>query len=94
MARAAMTKFVAVRVEDELAALLNAMSNKSEFIRSAILAQRAMMCPLCGGRGSVPSAIGTLFTPVARRRCDGADVRPESGVPAPTDEARTSNPVA
>ena len=45
---------VAFKVEPELAALLDAMPNKSEFIRSAVQDRLATACPLCRGSGVAP----------------------------------------
>ncbi len=39
------------KVDSELAELLNAMPNKSAFIRKAILAQLGLPCPMCSGKG-------------------------------------------
>jgi len=61
-----MTKVIAIRIEDELADLLNALTNKSEFIRAAILAQCVAKCPLCAGRGTVSSEIADMFEPILR----------------------------
>ena len=46
---------VAVKVDAELAALLDAMPNKSEFIRMALRARLDDLCPLCAGTGLRPS---------------------------------------
>jgi hypothetical protein len=45
---------VAFKVEPELAALLDAMPNKSEFIRAAVQSRLATACPLCRGSGIAP----------------------------------------
>ena len=45
---------VAFKVEPELAALLDAMPNKSEFIRAAVQGRLASACPLCRGTGIAP----------------------------------------
>ena len=45
---------VAFKVEADLAALLDAMPNKSEFIRSAVARQLSTACPLCRGTGIAP----------------------------------------
>src|SRR4029450_2615239 len=44
---------VAFKVEEELAAFLNQLPNKSAFIRKAIAAMMSMACPLCNGAGQV-----------------------------------------
>ena len=51
------TEVVAFKVEEELAALLNKLPNKSAFIRKAIAAQLGMACPLCNGKGVVPRGV-------------------------------------
>ena len=45
---------VAFKVDAELAAVLDAMPNKSEFIRAAIEARLGTVCPTCGGTGVRP----------------------------------------
>jgi hypothetical protein len=50
-------QIVAFKVEDDLADFLDALPNKSEFIRKAILAQFGMTCPLCSGTGVVDKGI-------------------------------------
>ena len=45
---------VAFKVEPDLAALLDAMPNKSEFIRTAVARQLSTACPLCRGTGIAP----------------------------------------
>ena len=47
-------QIVAFKVEPELAALLDAMPNKSEFIRNAVARQLSTACPLCRGTGITP----------------------------------------
>jgi len=47
-------QIVAFKVEPELASLLDAMPNKSEFIRSAIQSRLGTVCPLCRGSGVAP----------------------------------------
>ena len=39
------------KTDDELAALLREMPNRSEFIRNALAAALASRCPLCRGAG-------------------------------------------
>lgn len=53
MPKAPKTSVVAFKVEDELAAFLDGLPNKSEFIRRAIHAQLGIACPLCRGTGKV-----------------------------------------
>jgi hypothetical protein len=62
------SQIVAFKVEDELAAFLDKLPNKSEFIRRAILAQFNMTCPLCTGSGVVPSGIHHHFSEVIERQ--------------------------
>ena len=57
-------QIVAFKVEDELADFLDALPNKSEFIRKAILAQFGMTCPLCTGSGVVDKGIHDHYEPV------------------------------
>jgi len=57
-------QIVAFKVEDELAHFLDALPNKSEFIRRAILAQFNMICPLCNGTGVVEKGIHDHFQQV------------------------------
>ena len=47
-------QIVAFKVEPDLAALLDAMPNKSEFIRNAVARQLSTACPLCRGTGIAP----------------------------------------
>jgi hypothetical protein len=58
MARAKAPKpiLVAVKVDAETAALLDALPNKSEFVRTALRARLDEACPLCSGTGMRPSA--------------------------------------
>jgi len=66
MSDSAMTRVIAVRIEDELADLLNSLTNRSEFIRAAILARCILKCPLCAGRGAVAPEIANIFAPILR----------------------------
>ncbi len=58
------TQIVAFKVENDLAAFLDKLPNKSEFIRKAILAQFGMNCPLCTGTGVVDKGIHDHFESV------------------------------
>ncbi len=49
-------QIVAFKVEPELAAVLDAMPNKSEFIRAAVQSRLTTACPLCRGSGLLPSS--------------------------------------
>ena len=55
---------VAFKVDADFAALLDAMPNKSEFIRAAVQARLATACPLCRGTGVAPH--GTVADDFAR----------------------------
>jgi len=57
-------QIVAFKVEDGLADFLDALPNKSEFIRKAILAQFGMTCPLCTGTGVVDKGIHNHYASV------------------------------
>ena len=57
-------QIVAFKVEPELASMLDAMPNKSEFIRAAIHARLGTVCPLCRGSGVAP--YGTVGDDLAR----------------------------
>jgi len=50
---------ITFRAERALAEILEAMDNRSDFIRSAVLQALQHTCPLCGGRG--------VLTPHQRR---------------------------
>ena len=47
-------QIVAFKIDSDLAALLDAMPNKSEFIRSAVQGRLSTACPLCRGTGVAP----------------------------------------
>src|SRR5262245_33056938 len=47
---------VAVKVDADTAALLDALPNKSEFIRAALRSRLEEACPLCQGSGVRPPA--------------------------------------
>jgi hypothetical protein len=50
-------RVVTFKVEEEMAAFLDDMPNKSEFIRKAILSALMEPCPVCQGKGSVPRSL-------------------------------------
>ncbi|HEY3322607.1 MAG TPA: hypothetical protein VGP72_19275 [Planctomycetota bacterium] len=50
-------KVVTFKVESEVAEFLDAMPNKSEFIRKALLSALLEPCPVCNGKGSVPRSL-------------------------------------
>ncbi len=73
-------QIVAFKVEPELASMLDAMPNKSEFIRSAIQARLATVCPLCRGTGVAPyGAIHDDLTKLVQQHplvvCSGCGTR-------------------
>lgn len=49
-------QIVAFKVDAELASVLDAMPNKSEFIRAAVTSRLSTACPLCRGTGVAPHA--------------------------------------
>jgi hypothetical protein len=49
---------VSFRVDQHLAEILNALPDKSTFIREAILRRFHAACPFCQGRGVLPQMIG------------------------------------
>src|ERR1044072_48330 len=68
-------KVVAVKVEEDLADLLNKLPNKSAFIRNAIAAQLGVACPLCHGKGVLPRGFHDHYAPLlprfTSRNCEG-----------------------
>jgi hypothetical protein len=73
-------QIVAFKVEPELAALLDAMPNKSEFIRNAVARQLSTACPLCRGTGITPySGISDELTRLVQQHplcvCAGCGVK-------------------
>ena len=50
-------RVVTFKVEDDVASFLDALPNKSEFIRKALLAALLEPCPVCHGKGSVPRSL-------------------------------------
>jgi len=56
-------QIVAFKVEDDLADFLDALPNKSEFIRKAILAQFGMTCPLCSSSTAARSIARSATPP-------------------------------
>jgi hypothetical protein len=91
--RAPKTQIVAFKVEEQLAAFLNKLPNKSAFIRKAIVAQLGMACPLCQGAGTVPRGLHAHYSPVLAknniRKCDKCGVKqtiPTNVVDIPDDD--------
>ena len=66
---------VAFKVEEELAAFLNQLPNKSAFIRKAIAAMMSMACPLCNGAGQVSRWTHDHYAPLLakwnQQKCQG-----------------------
>jgi hypothetical protein len=94
--KVAKTAVVAFKVEKELAALLNKLKNKSDFIRKAIVAQLGMACPLCNGRGVVPRGVHDYYAPLlsklSQAHCDSCGhempLPRDAGELAPDDRSR------
>ena len=81
-------QIVAFKVEPELAALLDAMPNKSEFIRAAVQGRIASACPLCRGTGVAPfGGVGNELTKLVQQHplcvCAGCGVKKARTVAAP-----------
>jgi hypothetical protein len=82
---------VALKVDAETAALLDALPNKSEFIRAAVRARLDELCPLCRGSGLRPEATvshapgGRHLHALPRFRC--GDCGRESPVVSDVEEA-------
>jgi hypothetical protein len=73
-------QIVAFKVEPELAALLDAMPNKSEFIRAAVQGRLQTACPLCRGTGIAPfGGVGDELTKLVQQHplcvCAGCGVK-------------------
>ncbi len=72
-------QIVAFKVEPELAALLDAMPNKSEFIRAAVQGRIQSACPLCRGTGVAPFGVGNELTKLVQQHplcvCAGCGVK-------------------
>lgn len=77
------SQIVAFKVEEELAAFLDNLPNKSEFIRKAILAQFGMTCPLCTGSGVVPRGVHDHYKPVIAERNTRPCEKCKAAVPFP-----------
>jgi hypothetical protein len=50
-------RVVTFKVEEDVAAFLDGMPNKSDFIRKALLSALLEPCPVCNGKGSVPRSL-------------------------------------
>ena len=56
-------EIITFKVDESLSEVLRGIPNRSEFIRTAILAALDSLCPLCRGTG--------ILTPEQRRHWDG-----------------------
>lgn len=81
---------VAIKLEAELAALLEGLPNKSAFVRKAILAQLEVPCPLCQGACTMSRGLHDHYAPAVRshaqRKCAGCD----EVLPLPHSQANVS----
>lgn len=73
-------QIIAFKVDPELASVLDAMPNKSEFIRAAVQSRLATACPLCRGTGVAPfGGITDELTKLVQQHplvaCNGCGVR-------------------
>jgi len=89
-ARSRKRSLVALKIDDETAALLDGLPNKSEFIRAALRARLEETCPLCAGTGvrsraHVERPGGRHLHLLPRARC--GDCGRESPVVADVDPA-------
>lgn len=84
-------RIISFKVNAELGRLLDALPNKSDFIRQAILTQFRAICPFCRGKGVVPSGLGEHYTAVfachRHVRCAGC-----SATEAIPDDHATATP--
>lgn len=62
------SRTIAFKVEASLAAFLERVPNRSEFIRRAILSELHRECPLCHGAGIVPIGIGEHFAELVEKQ--------------------------
>ena len=71
------TDLITLKVEPELAAIINRMPNKSDFIRKAILSTLHNICPLCQGTGVLTPQQRTHWDDFSAHhhvhRCDDCD---------------------
>jgi len=63
-----MHRVVTFKVEEEVAAFLDAMPNKSDFIRKALLNALLEPCPICNGKGSVPRSLAADLEMIFKKR--------------------------
>jgi len=89
---------IAFKVDAELATLLYAMPNRSEFIRAAKMSRLADVCPLCRGTGVAPhDRVGDELSKLVQQHpwlsCLGCGVREPRPCHAPghcEQDARTA----
>jgi metal-responsive CopG/Arc/MetJ family transcriptional regulator len=55
---------VTVRLPDDVAYALDHLSNRSEFVRDAILARLATLCPQCQGTGFIAPTEKQSHSPI------------------------------
>jgi len=72
---------ITVKLDGDLTEFLDTLSNRSAFIRNAVLQYCGFTCPLCRGKGFVPHAVGCRFTDAIDRPTPNseADITPRSG---------------
>lgn len=51
------TRNVGFKIDEETAAFLDSLPNRSEYVRRAILQYLSRVCPLCDGAGAVPIGV-------------------------------------
>lgn len=61
-------RVVTFKVEEDVAAFLDGMPNKSEFIRKALLSALLEPCPVCNGKGSVPRSLSADLKRIFERQ--------------------------
>jgi len=52
---------ITVKLDGALTEFLDAIPNRSEFIRKAVIRYGGFACPLCGGKGYVSHEVGCGF---------------------------------
>ena len=88
---------VALKIDAETAAALDAIPNRSEFIREALRARLDDVCPLCSGTGRRP--VGTILAQTGHRhlhalpRARCGDCGRESAVLAEAPQRERLDPV-
>jgi hypothetical protein len=66
--RARKSRLVAFVADEELAAFLASLPNRSQYIRRALLTELHRLCPACGGTGYLPPGLAHALTDRRRRR--------------------------